>query len=477
MKYDYDLIVIGGGSGGLTAARLGANLGGKVALLDREKIGGECLYTGCVPSKSLIHAAKIVHAARTAAFGVQPAAVQVDMAQVAAYIQGAIARIHEGEEAFVRGVDLRFGTVTFADAHTLLLDGARLTARNILIATGSHPRVPDIDGLRDTGFLTNETLFDLTHLPPSLIILGGGPMGVEMAQAFARLGSRVTLLQTADRILPKEESEVSAAIHAALEKDGVAIVTGARAQHAEVGADGLKHVTLKHKGQTRTLDAAEIVVTAGREPNVSDLDLDAADIVYDSTRGIHINERLQTTAPPIYAIGDVTGGYVFTHIAGYQAGVAIRNIMTGFAAKTDYRAVSWTTFTDPEASHIGLTEAEARKKHGKVRIVTTDWKEIDRAQTDGETDGFIKLVLSARGDTIYGAHLVGAHSGEMVAEIALAMQHKLGINGILATIHPYPTLSTGVQTAALAAFETAPALATTKRVLKGLRAVQDRLQR
>jgi pyruvate/2-oxoglutarate dehydrogenase complex dihydrolipoamide dehydrogenase (E3) component len=467
-KYQYDLIVIGGGSGGLVAARVAAALGARTGLIDKERLGGDCLHYGCVPSKSLIHAAKIAQTARESAVltvSGEEVPLQIDMAKVTKRIEGIIERVGEAEQVYVTDVDVKFGHAEFQSAHELTLDGQTLTAQSFIIATGSRPKVPQLEGLQEVGYLTNEDVFDLMNLPPSLVIVGGGPIGVEMAQAFARLGSQVTILQGPDRILPKEEPEVSQAVAEALLRDGVKIVAGARLNRVRK-EDGQKVVVAKRGYEEIELKADEIILALGRTPNTAGLNLEAAGIKYDA-KGIKTNELLQTEAENIYAIGDVIGGYLFTHVAAYQGGVAVRNALVPIGRKkVDYRVVPWVTFTDPEAARVGMTEEEAMKQFGKVRVLRFPWKEIDRAQAEGETDGFIKLILNEKGEEIYGAHLVGARSGEMLAEVALAMQHKLGISGILATIHAYPTMATGLQNAAFEAYLESSALSSSKKILR-----------
>jgi pyruvate/2-oxoglutarate dehydrogenase complex dihydrolipoamide dehydrogenase (E3) component len=468
-KYQYDMIVIGGGSGGLVAARVASVLGARTALIDKERLGGDCLHYGCVPSKSLIHAAKIIKTAReAAALSVSGAEVklEIDMAKVTQRIQGIIERIGQAEQSYVTNVDVKFGHAQFQSAHELKLDDQLLTSKSFIVATGSHPEVPAIEGLQEIGYLTNQSVFDLLHLPPSLVIVGGGPIGVELAQAFARLGSQVTLLQGRDRILPKEEPLVSQTVAEILTRDGVKFEYNVRLHKVRKEGDQ-KVVIVKRDQQELEFQADEILLALGRTPNTGDLNLEAAGIRYDE-KGIKTNEYLQTTADNIYAIGDVIGGYLFTHIAAYQGGLAVRNalIPIGGRKKTDYRVVPWVTFTDPEVSRVGLTEAQAMKQHGRVRVIEFPWKDIDRAQTEGATEGFIKLVLDSKGEEIYGAHLVGAHSGEMLAELALAMQHKLSLKAILDTIHAYPTMSTGLQNAAFEVYLASSELRTSKQLLQ-----------
>ncbi|HEX6108116.1 MAG TPA: dihydrolipoyl dehydrogenase [Ktedonobacteraceae bacterium] len=448
----YDMTIIGGGSGGLTAARLATSLGANVLLIDKERLGGDCLNYGCVPSKSLIHVAQVVHQAKNAAkFGLMPANLDVDMANVSNYIQGVIGRVAEGEKVYTEGITVKFGNVSFNSDTELTLNGEKFTSRTTLIATGSRPLVPRIEGLEETGYLTNEDVFNLVHLPSSLVVVGGGPIGVELGQAFERLGTKVTIIEGLDHILPKEDPEVSATLAEILLSEGITIVTNAMFVKAS-RAGNKKVVTAKQGERLLTFEADEFLLTLGRRPNVEGLNLEAAGVAYDN-KGIKVDEHLLTSAPNILAIGDVIGGYLFTHVAAYQAGVAVRNALVPIGKKkVDYRVVPWCTFTDPEAARVGLTPDEAEKQYKQVRIVKFPWADIDRAQAESETTGFIKLVLAGKKEEIVGAHMVGAHAGELLGEMALAMQHHLTINDILTTIHAYPTMSTGIQQTAFEAY-------------------------
>lgn len=469
-RYQYDVIVIGGGSGGLTAARLAAALGARTALIDKERLGGDCLHYGCVPSKALIHVAKVVAQTKEAtALGLAPADLRVDLARVSARIQQVIERVAEGEQIYVEGVDVRFGQARFRSAHELDLNGEALSSKSFLIATGSRPRVPDLPGLGEAGYLTNESIFDLRVLPSSLVVVGGGPVGVEMAQAFARLGSQVTLLQGRERLLPREEPEVSAAIAQALRKDGVRVELGTRLE--AVSQRGGKKIARARQGeQLVQVEADDLLIALGRVPNLEGLNLEAAGVAVGS-RGIATDAYLRATAANVFAIGDVIGGYLFTHVAAYQAGVAVRNMLVPVGRKkVDYRALPWVTFTDPEAARVGLTEEEARQTGQAIRVVRLPWHAIDRAQTEDALAGFIKLILTPKGE-ILGAHLVGARAGELLGELALAMRHHLGINKVLATIHAYPTLSTGLQQAAWEWYLGSDALSQAKKLIRLLSGV------
>jgi dihydrolipoamide dehydrogenase len=448
----YDMTIIGGGSGGLTAARLAASLGANVLLIDKERLGGDCLNYGCVPSKSLIHVAQIVHQTKYAAkLGMLTANLDVDMAKVSNYIQSVIGWVADGEKGYTEGVTVKFGNVSFNSATELTLNGEPFTSRTTLIATGSKPLVPPIEGLEKTGYLTNEDVFNLVHLPSSLVIVGGGPIGVELGQAFERLGVHVTLLEGLDRILPKEDAEVSATLTEVLLSEGINIVTNAMFVSAKRAGDK-KVVTAKQGEQLLHFEADEILLTLGRRPNVEGLNLEAARVTY-YRKGISVNEYLQTSTPNILAIGDVIGDYLFTHVAAYQAGIAVRNALVPIAKKkVDYRVVPWCTFTEPEVARVGLTLLEAEKRYKHTSVVKFPVAAIDRAQTESEPTGFIKLVLAGKKEEIIGAHMIGAHAGELLGEMALAMKRHLKINDILNTIHAYPTMSTGIQQTAFEAY-------------------------
>src|SRR6266487_903344 len=448
----YDITIIGGGSGGLTAARLAASLGANVLLIDKEHLGGDCLNYGCVPSKSLIHVAKVVHQAQNAAkIGLKPANLVIDMTKITNYIQGVIGRVAESEKIYTEGTTVKFGEVSFNSATELTLNGETFTSRTTLISTGSKPLVPSIEGLEETGYLTNEDVFNLMLLPSSLLIVGAGPIGVELGQAFRRLGTDVTIIEALDRILPKEDLEVSATLTEVLRSEGINVVPNAVFISARRYGNK-KVVAAKLDERLWTFESDEILLTLGRRPNVEGLNLEAAGVTYDN-KGIKVDEYLQTSVPHILAIGDVTGGYLFTHVAAYQAGIAVRNALVPIGKKkVDYRVVPWCTFTDPEVAHVGLTPDEAEKQHQHTRIVKFPVAAIDRAQAESETTGFIKLVLAGKKEEIVGAHMVCAHAGELLGEMALAIQHHLTINDILDTIHAYPTMSTGIQQAAFEAY-------------------------
>jgi pyruvate/2-oxoglutarate dehydrogenase complex dihydrolipoamide dehydrogenase (E3) component len=461
----HDLTIIGGGSGGLTAARLAASLGANVLLIDKERLGGDCLNYGCVPSKSLIYAARVVQQAKDAArLGLMPVNLDVDMAKVSHYIQGVIGSVAENEKVYTEGVTVKFGNVSFNSATELTLNGERFRSRNTLIATGSSPLVPRIEGLEETGYLTNEDVFNLVRLPTSLVVVGGGPISVELGQAFERLGVNVTIIEDLERILPQEDLEVSATLAEVLQSEGITIVTNAKFVKASRQGNK-KVVTAKQGEQFLTFEADEILLALGRRPNVESLNLEAAGVAYDN-KGIKVDDHLQTSTPNILAIGDVIGGYLFSHVAAYQAGVAVRNALVPVGKKkVDYRVVPWCIFTNPEVAHVGLAPDEAEKQRRQVHIVKLPWADIDRAQAESETIGFIKFVLAGKKDEIVGVHMLGAQAGESLGEVALAMRHHLGLNDILDTIHAYPTMNTGIQQAAFEAYLESTKAASNRKIV------------
>lgn len=462
---DYDLTIIGGGSGGLTAARIAASLGARVLLIEKTRPGGDCLYTGCIPSKSLLHIARVVSQARMAAHLGVSASVDIDMARIAGCIQDTIERVYDTEQVYTKDVTVTFGEASFQSPTTLRVGAEKITSRATIVATGSHPARPPIEGLSEVGYLTNEDVFQLTRLPASLLVVGGGPVGVELGQALARLGVQVTLLQGPARILPREEVEVSEAITQVLLSEGVTVISGARVLKAE-RRGSKKCVLVKLHEQVRAFEADELLLAAGRRPSLDGLGLDAAGVAY-TEQGITVNSYLQTSRSHIFALGDVIGGHLFTHVAAYQAGIAVRNALVGVGKKrVDYRALSWCTFTDPEAARVGLTCLEARQRYRRVRALSFPWASIDRAQTEQATGGFIKLVLAGNKEEIVGAHMVGAHAGELLGEMALAIEQHLRVSDVLSVIHPYPTLHTGLQQAVFEAYLSSKRARVNRRIVR-----------
>ncbi|HSR70246.1 MAG TPA: mercuric reductase [Acidobacteriota bacterium] len=444
MKYDYHLMVIGAGSGGLPLIRGAHELGLKAALIEKEKIGGDCLNFGCVPSKTFLKSAKIAQRIRSAdKYGFEPRQVTADLGQVLERLRRVQGKIeeHESKEYFEElGVDVHIGSPSFLDRHTILLQGRKLTSKKFVIATGSHAAVPPIPGLDKTPVLTNVELFDgtLSELPESLIVLGGGPIGTEMAQAFCRFGSRVTLVEMADHILEKDDADAALALQEVMRQEGVEILT--RHKAVEVGREegGRFVVTEDRDGARRKLQAQTILAALGRRPNVEGLDLEKAGVRYGKD-GIEVNSRLRTSASNIWAVGDVAGPYYFSHTAAHQAGTAFANIFFRFPASQDLTVVPWVTFTDPELARAGLTEKEAEEKGIDFDVARFGFDQLDRALTESETAGFAKILISK--GKIIGVHVLGNHAGEVLHTLYLAMKQKISARKVAQTIYVYPTHS------------------------------------
>lgn len=438
MSVEYDLVVIGGGSAGLVAASAGAQINAKVALIEKNLLGGDCLHYGCVPSKSLIHAAKVAHSVTTASrFGVYTSEPTIKINEALGHVHRVIDTIqeHDSTERFEGlGVDVIYGTGQFVDEKIFEVNGRRIKSRAFLIATGSRPTVPPIEGLKEAGFLTNEQIFSIQERPDALAVIGAGPIGCELGQAFSRLGAKVTLLCSGDMIMPKEDPEAAAVVQQKMMEEGVQILHNTRAQKVEV-IDGKKHIFTG----SETIVVDEILLAAGRSPNVESLNLEAAGVSYDP-KGIKVDEKLRTSNKRIYAAGDVIGGYQFTHVAGYEAGVAMQNALVFPTKKADYRVIPWATFTDPELARVGLSEKEARDRYGDdIFVLNQNFDGVDRALAEAAGYGFAKFITKANGE-ILGAHMVGPHAGELIHEVVLAMSQKLKISA-LQCIHIYPTLS------------------------------------
>jgi pyruvate/2-oxoglutarate dehydrogenase complex dihydrolipoamide dehydrogenase (E3) component len=437
-----DLCIIGAGSGGLSIAAGAVQMGASVVLIEKGKMGGDCLNTGCVPSKALIAAAHHAHSARTGArFGVDAGVPTVDFGAVHNHVHGVIGAIapHDSVERFEGlGVHVIKAAGRFVDGETVEAGGERIRARRFVVATGSRAAVPPIPGLADAGFLTNETIFELTTLPEHLIVVGGGPIGIEMAQSFRRLGSAVTVIEKFG-ILAKDEPEAVDVVRESLLRDGVSVIEKVGVSEVKRSDTGLTVVLDGESKVGRTVTGSHILIAAGRRPNIENLGLDVARIAV-TPRGITVDSRLRTTNRGVFAVGDVAGGPQFTHIAGYHAGIVIRNALFGLPAKVDYAALPWVTYADPELAHTGLTEADARKAGHDVQILKWSFDMNDRAQAERETGGLAKIVLGRKG-RILGATIVGPRAGELIGTWALAISAGLKIGAIASAVLPYPTLS------------------------------------
>jgi len=446
-----DICIVGAGSAGLLVAAGAAQLGAATVLIERGKMGGDCLNYGCVPSKALLAAAKTVASCRDAGrFGVTTGEPEIDFPAVIRHVHDVIATIapndsvarFEGLGATVIHATARFTAPDEIVADDIVAGERRIRARRFVIATGSAPSAPPIPGLDQIPYLTNETIFDNTVRPDHLIIIGGGPIGMEMAQAHLRLGSRVTVLEAA-QILAKDDPELAVVLRDRLLAEGVAIREGAAIARIEAVAGGIAAIiggpNQDKPGGEERIVGSHLLVAAGRRPNIAELDLAKAGIAHGK-QGILVDARLRTTNRHVFAIGDVAGGPQFTHVAGYHAGIVIRNALFRIPARVDYRALPWVTYTDPELAHVGLTEAAARARHGSdIAILRSAFHENDRAQTERTTHGLIKVVTRRNG-RILGASILGPHAGELIHPWVLAIGQRLKIKAMAGMIAPYPTL-------------------------------------
>lgn len=429
----YNLVVVGGGTAGLVSAMGAAGLGAKVALVERHLLGGDCLNLGCVPSKALIRAARAAADARDAGrFGVRTGPVTVDFPAVMERMRRLRADIAVADSAARfrdAGVDVFLGEARFLGPDRIAVGDVELPFHRAVLATGGHAWAPPIPGLREAGFLTNETVFSLTELPAKLGVIGGGPIGCELAQCFARFGSEVTLVEREDRILPKDDPDAVALVAASLERDGVRILTG-------VGLDRVEDGSLVIGEERVPVD--RILVALGRRPNLDGLGLAEAGVTVTEGRLV-VDDHLCTTNPAVYACGDVAQKHQFTHAADFGARIVIRNALFPGSQRESDLLVPWATYTDPEVAHVGLTPARAAELGVELRTFTQELADVDRAILDGETEGFARVHVAADKDRILGATVVARHAGDLISELTLAMQHGVGLGGVASVIHPYPT--------------------------------------
>ena len=460
----FELAVIGAGSAGLSVAAAAAQFGQRVVLFEKGEMGGDCLNFGCVPSKALLAAAKIAQVQRSSsAFGIAPVEPQIDYAKVMAHVESVIAQIApaDSQERFEKlGVKVVRAFARFVSPDTLEADGLKFHARRIVIATGSRPALPGIPGLKDVDTLTNESLFKNKVLPNHLIIIGGGPIGLEMAQAHRRLGSRVTVLE-AFLPLAKDDPELAKVVLDCLSREGIEIRANAKIEAVQKGPAGVE-VVMKNGG---LISGSHILVATGRSANVEGLNLEAGDVNY-SSRGIAVDTGLRSTSNKrVYAAGDVAGGLQFTHVAGYHAGLIIRNLLFRLPVKNRADVIPWVTYTDPELAHAGLSEAQAAENFGaKVKVLRSSFAENDRAQTEGRAEGLVKIILGP-GGRVVGAGIVGAHAGELIAPLALAIAQNMKISAFANLVLPYPTLSEVIKRAAISHYAGLPAKPWVRRAI------------
>lgn len=450
----YHLVVVGAGTAGLVTAAGAAGLGARVALVERHLMGGDCLNVGCVPSKGIIRAARAWHEARSAArrFGGPEAAGDGDFAAALARmrrIRAGISRHDSAERFRGLGVDVFLGQGQFVASDAVEVDGRVLRFRKAVIATGGRPAEPPIEGLEEAGYLTNETVFELERLPPRLAVVGGGPIGCELAQTFARFGSEVTLLDMAPHVLPREDADAAEVVQRALARDGVALELGVEIRGVELRG-GEKVVRFERENGPEgdgEVTCDEVLLAVGRSPNVEGLGLEAAGVEY-TRKGVTVDDRLRTTNRRVFAAGDVASKYQFTHVADALARIAIQNALFHGRAKASDLVVPWCTYTSPEVAHVGMYAEEAREAGLEVETVTIPLAELDRALLDDETEGFLRVHLRAGKDRILGATLVAAHAGDMLGELCLAITAGVGLGKIASVIHPYPTQGEVVKKAA-----------------------------
>lgn len=439
----YHLVVVGGGTAGLVSAAGAAGLGARVALVERDLLGGDCLNVGCVPSKGLLRAARAWVEARLAAagFGAPPTSGPGHFAAAIERMRRLRAGISDNDSAERfrgLGVDVFLGEGRFVASDALEVEGSRLRFRRAIVATGARAAAPPIPGLDEVDYLTNETLFGLTELPRRLAVIGAGPIGCEMAQAFARFGSEVHLIEAMDRILPVEEEDAAAVVRRALEADGVRILCCGKDTRVAAGDNGAKRIILEAEGIAYDLTVDAILVSVGRKPNVEELGLEAAGVAFDG-QGVTVDDRLRTSNPRVYAVGDIASRYKFTHVADALARIAIQNALFFGRKKASDLVVPWCTYTSPEIAHVGLYPREAAERGVGIDTFQVDLSAVDRAVLDGESDGFLRVHVKKGSDEILGATAVAAHAGDLIGEVTLAMTQKIGLGRVSSSIHPYPT--------------------------------------
>ncbi len=452
-RFDRNLIVIGAGSGGLVAAYIAAAVKAKVTLIEKHRMGGDCLNTGCVPSKALIRSARYLAQTRRAGdFGFKSASADFDFADIMERVASVVRKIepHDSVERYTGlGVEVIQGEARISSPYSVEVNGQTLTTRNIILATGARPFVPPIKGIDQVDYLTSDNLWELRELPGRLLVLGGGPIGCELAQCFARFGSEVTIVEMAQRLMIREDDDVVALVAERFHEEGIDLRTGHRAREIRV-EDGRQTLLAEYNGEEVSLEFDRILVAVGRAANVSGFGLEVLGVRLSDRRTVEVNEFLQTSLPNIYACGDVAGPYQFTHTAAHQAWYASVNSLFGMFRrfKVDYSVIPFATFTDPEVARVGLNELEAEQSGVDYEVTVYPLDDLDRAIADGEASGFVKVLTVPGKDRILGATIVGEHAGELIAEFVAAMRHGFGLNKILGTIHIYPTWTEGNKFAA-----------------------------
>ncbi|HLR25584.1 MAG TPA: FAD-dependent oxidoreductase [Fodinibius sp.] len=454
--FDFDAIVIGGGSAGLTAAGLAANLGAKTLLVEKEQLGGDCTWTGCVPSKILLKAGKVAHQIRSAGkYGLIDGSPQIDYSKLMNHLKQRQEEIYEEADRPAiyenMGIEVEHGEARFLDEHRIEIalasgEHRELSARYFFICTGARPALPPIGGIGEVDYLTSESLFEAYKLPDELHIIGAGNIGTEMAQAMNRLGAKVTVLDMADRIMTRDDAELSGMLRNILAEEGINYKLGASVERIQKD-DGRMLISIETGGRHETITGNQLLVATGRRANVEDLELEAAGIDY-SSNGITVNDRCRTSRKHIYACGDVTGRYQFTHMSDHMAKVAVTNALVKLPVKIDADHVPWVTFTDPELGHVGATGKHLEEAGTNFETYRFPYSKLDRALTDSETEGLIKVYARKWDGKIFGASVLGARAGELISEYAVAMKNGISLRNIADTIHPYPAYNLGVRRAA-----------------------------
>ena len=445
-KFDTNLVVIGSGSAGLVSAYIAAAVKAKVTLIEKHKMGGDCLHTGCVPSKAIIRSAKFMsHIGRSAEFGIKKADASFEFGEVMQRVQRVIKKIepHDSVERYTGlGVDVINGEARVVSPWTVEVNGQTINSKNIIIATGARPFVPPIEGIDSVNFYTSENLWEMREKPNKLVVLGGGPIGCELTQAFARLGSSVTQVEMLPRILLREDAEISELMKTKFESEGINVLVNHKAKQVRQ-KDGKDYLVVELDGQDKQIEFDALIVAVGRAAQSSGFGLETLGVLLNPNKTIEVNEYLQTNIPTIYACGDVAGPYQFTHVAAHQAWFAsVNSLFGGFKRfKADYSVIPWATFTEPEVARVGLNETEAREQNIDCEVTVYGIDDLDRAIADSEDHGFVKVLTVPGKDKILGVTIVGEHAGDLIAEYVLAMKHGLGLNKILGTIHIYPTLA------------------------------------
>lgn len=452
----YDLVVIGGGTAGIIAARTAGRLGADVVLVERDRTGGDCLWTGCVPSKSLIAAANTAHRMRTSGkFGITPVDPQVDFPAVLDHVRKAITRIEPADSPRAlteAGAEVITGNAVFTGPDEVRVDGRSLRFRHAVVATGSSPALPPVPGLAEIDPLTSDTVWDLAELPARLVVLGGGSIGCELGQAFARLGSDVTIIEATDRLVPKEEPRAGAVLSVALAAEGVRVLTSTTVTKAGGNVGKIKLAISGPDGPS-SMTADRVLVATGRRPGTSGLGLENAGVSTDDRGHVTVDAKLRTSNRSIYAAGDVTGELPFTHVAGMHGSIAATNAVLAPIRRINHEQIPWITFTEPEIAHVGLTEEQARQRHGgSVRVRLLEHDQVDRAVTENATDGVTHVVLDGKG-RVLGATIVAPRAGEMIAELTALITRRGRLRDLASTVHAYPSWADGVWNAAVAEAE------------------------